>query len=89
LRRVRESKSISQGDFEGTTSRVYVSAVERGEKQPTLPKIDQFADVVDVHPLTLVAFAYSKKPNGKDLAELLDLVAAEAAEILGVPIDRS
>ena len=81
MRLVRRSKGVSQGAFELVTSRVYVSAVERGLKQPTLPKVDQFAEVIGVHPLTVLAFAYLKKLDFEELQRLLEQVKLEALNL--------
>ena len=81
MRLVRRSKGVSQGAFELLTSRVYISAVERGLKQPTLPKVDQFAEVIGVHPLTVLAFAYVKKLDFEELQQLLEQVKREALDL--------
>lgn len=58
LQRIRKAKGISQEAFALTSSRTYVSTLERGLKSPTLSKIDELAEVLDVHPLTLLMAAY-------------------------------
>lgn len=63
LRLVRKAKGLTQEDFDDISSRVYVSALERGIKQPTLPKVDALAAHLGVHPLTLLALAYCRKPR--------------------------
>lgn len=63
LRRARKAKDIPQEEFDQVSSRTYVSAIERGLKQPTLPKIEALASVLQVHPLTLVALAYIVRPE--------------------------
>jgi transcriptional regulator with XRE-family HTH domain len=60
LRKIRKAKGISQEAFALTSSRTYVSTLERGLKSPTLSKIDELADVLGVHPLTLLMAAYSE-----------------------------
>jgi transcriptional regulator with XRE-family HTH domain len=59
LQRIRKAKGISQEAFALTSSRTYVSTLERGLKSPTLSKIDELAEVLGVHPLTLLMAAYS------------------------------
>lgn len=59
LQRIRKAKGISQEAFALTSSRTYVSTLERGLKSPTLSKIDELAEVLGVHPLTLLIAAYS------------------------------
>jgi len=82
LRRVRSAKGVAQEEFDVVSSRTYVSALERGLKQPTVAKVDDLAAILDVHPLTLLAFSYCDKHPKQELAALLQRVAAEAEEIL-------
>lgn len=60
LRHIRKAKGVSQEAFALTSSRTYVSTLERGLKSPTLSKIDDLAEVLGVHPLTLLMAAYSE-----------------------------
>lgn len=69
LRLVRKAKGLSQEDFGDVSSRVYISELERGIKFPTLPKIDELARVIGVHPLVILALAYSRQ--GEDPGELI------------------
>jgi transcriptional regulator with XRE-family HTH domain len=64
LQRIRKAKGISQEAFALTSSRTYVSTLERGLKSPTLNKIDELAEVLGVHPLTLLMAAYSDQNEG-------------------------
>ncbi len=64
LQRIRKAKGISQEAFALTSSRTYVSTLERGLKSPTLSKIDELAEVLGVHPLTLLMAAYSDQDEG-------------------------
>ena len=82
LRRVRSAKGVAQEEFDVVSSRTYVSALERGLKQPTLAKVDDLAGILDVHPLTLLALSYCDKHPKQELAALLQRVTAEAGEIL-------
>ncbi|MFC7411751.1 helix-turn-helix domain-containing protein [Hydrogenophaga atypica] len=63
LKAVRTLKRLTQEDFGELSSRTYVSTLERGLKSPTLSKIDELAEVLGVHPLTLLTLAYAKNPN--------------------------
>ena len=77
LRNIRKAKGISQEVFALTSSRTYVSTLERGLKSPTLSKIDDLAGVLGVHPLTLLMASYSDnevelaKKEHKELALLV------------------
>jgi transcriptional regulator with XRE-family HTH domain len=68
---------MSQEDFDEVSSRVYISALERGIKQPTLRKIDDLAACMGVHPLTLLVLAYCRKANADDAIDLYERVLSE------------
>jgi len=72
---------MTQEDFDRISSRVYISALERGIKQPTLPKVDALANLLDVHPLTLLALSYSSKPTADEVKRLCERVVNEAAAL--------
>ena len=77
LRHVRTAVGLTQEDFVGVASRVYVSILERGTKQPTLPKIEALANAMGVHPLTLLALTYSKGQTTDETLRLCEQVVAE------------
>jgi transcriptional regulator with XRE-family HTH domain len=81
LRTLRKAKKLSQEDFGALSSRTYVSSLERGLKSPTLNKVDDLAQIMDVHPLTILALAYAKPdcPNGWQA--VLDLVVSELTAV--------
>ena len=58
LKQARKSSGISQEDFSVISSRTYVSSLERGLKSPTLNKVDDLSETIDIHPLTLLSLAY-------------------------------
>lgn len=53
FRRARKAKGLTQEDFEGISSRTYISTIERGLKFPTIEKIDQLARFMGYSTLTL------------------------------------
>lgn len=81
IRLVRKSKGLSQEDFGLTSSRTYVSSLERNVRNPTLNKIDDLAGVMEVHPLTLLVLSYLGKHDAVAVGKVLERVAAEIAEI--------
>ena len=82
LKVARKSKGLSQEDFSITSSRTYLSSLERGLKSPTLDKIDSLAGRMEIHPLTLMTLSYLCLQNETDPSGLLDQVAAETNSIL-------
>lgn len=78
---VRKSKGLSQENFSATSSRTYVSTLERGMKSPTLGKIEVLAEVMNVHPLTLLVLSYLEKPDVDAAGKLFERIADEISEM--------
>ena len=79
LRKIRKFRGLSQDDFSKISSRTYLSALERGIKNPTLSKIDELCVVLGVHPLTLLTLTYLG--NDGEAYNLLSQVEREISEI--------
>lgn len=82
LRRARNFVGLSQEGFVPVSGRTYVSALELGIKSPTLGKVDELAQVLGVHPLTLLALAYMPNDSPSTVQGTFARVAAEVQEIL-------
>lgn len=80
LRRIRKARGLSQEAFSDVSSRTYLSSLERGQKRPTLNKIEDICAVLDVHPLTLLFLAYTSS-DPKSVRELMDQIAQEASSL--------
>ena len=80
LKTIRSSRGLTQEDFSAVSSRTYLSTLERGLKSPTLDKVQELAEVMNVHPLTLLALTYAKA-GGCGVDELLGKVMQEAAGV--------
>lgn len=83
LRKIRLAKHMTQEDFDEVSSRVYISALERGVKQPTLPKVDALAARLGVHPMTLLVLSYCRRPGAEDVAQVLEQVLSEVEALVG------
>ncbi|VGO08737.1 Transcriptional regulator, PbsX family [plant metagenome] len=59
LRTVRTARGLSQEAFGDVSSRTYLSSLERGLKNPTLNKLSELCEVMQIHPLTLMTMAYA------------------------------
>ncbi|MDT4855562.1 helix-turn-helix protein [compost metagenome] len=59
LRLARNAQGLSQDSFGDVSGRTYIGAVESGRKNPTVEKVSEFASVLGLHPLTLLALAFS------------------------------
>lgn len=81
LRHARRARGKAQEDLDEVTGRTYISAMERGVKQPTIGKLAELAAALDVHPVTLMAMAYLSKLGTQETDRLLSRVRAEVAEL--------
>lgn len=75
LKQVRNRQQLTQEDFSETSSRTYLSTLERGIKSPTLEKVEQLSKVLKVHPLSVMA--YLNKEDDQDLSSLLKSIENE------------
>ena len=81
LKTIRKARGLSQEAFSDISSRTYMSSLERDLKSPTLNKLGELCDVMEVHPLTLRTLAYAgKKP--KQAEQLLAQVRQELEAVL-------
>ncbi|NOZ51696.1 MAG: helix-turn-helix domain-containing protein [Gammaproteobacteria bacterium] len=77
LKQVRNAAGLTQEDFSQVSSRTYMSTLERGLKSPTLEKLDQIAQVMGVHPLTILVLAYSRMEKKENTNKLLKEIQCE------------
>ena len=81
LKTIRKARGLSQEAFSDISSRTYMSSLERDLKSPTLNKLGELCDVMEVHPLTLLTLAYAgKKP--KQAEQLLAQVRQELEAVV-------
>ena len=84
LRRARKARGMTQEDFSTSSSRTYVSMLERGERSPTLAKINELSETLGIHPLTLLALAYAGAATPAEFRKLLAEVERQAMAVLKV-----
>ncbi|EMM5787324.1 helix-turn-helix transcriptional regulator [Pseudomonas aeruginosa] len=82
LRRIRKARGLSQEAFSDVSSRTYLSSLERDLKSPTLNKLAELCEVMEVHPLTLLTLAYAGDSERKT-DQLLEQVRQELNGIIG------
>ena len=58
LKTIRTARGLTQEDFSDVSSRTYLSTLERGLKSPTIDKLQALADVLNVHPVTILALTF-------------------------------
>jgi transcriptional regulator with XRE-family HTH domain len=79
LKIVRKARGLSQEAFSDVSSRTYMSSLERGLKSPTLSKVAELCEVMEVHPLTLLTLAYGS--DSKGVSEVIERVRRELTAI--------
>ena len=86
LKTVRKARGLSQEAFSDVSSRTYMSTLERDLKSPTLHKLTELCEVMDVHPLTLLTLAFAGDGTRK-ADELLAQVRQELEAVLNIDGD--
>lgn len=76
IRIVRKARGLSQEAFSEVSSRTYLSSLERDLKSPTVQKLTELCEVMEVHPLTLLTLAYAGTEQ-PEISQLLDRVQHE------------
>lgn len=84
LRTVRKARGLSQEAFSDVSSRTYLSVLERDLKSPTLNKLADICEVLNVHPVTLLVLAYSEG-SAESEQTILARVLDELRELRGAP----
>ncbi len=77
LRNLRKAKKMSQEDFLNVCSQGYISQLERGLNNPTLGMVDDLANLMQLHPLTLLLKTYSCRHPELSLEDLMALAINE------------
>jgi len=81
IRTIRKARGLSQEAFSDVSSRTYLSLLERDLKSPTMHKLVELCEVMDVHPLTLLTLAYAGDSTRKT-DQLLAQVRQELEAVL-------
>lgn len=81
LRRVRKSRGLTQEAFTSVSSRTHMSELERGVIGITVEKLIEIAEVMEVHPLTVLLGSFSSY-EGVAPERLLEQIAQEYREVV-------
>lgn len=81
IKEIRLSKQLTQEFFSDISSRTYLSVLENGKKRPSVEKIDDLANAMGVHPLTILTLSYLIANEGLTLDDLQKKVSDEIREI--------
>jgi len=77
LRELRKAKKVTQEDFSLVSSRTYVSSLERGQKSPTLEKVEDLAKALKIHPLSLLFRTYQHAGGHRDMELLFERIRSD------------
>lgn len=77
IRAFRKAKNLSQEDFSVVSSRTYLSSLERGQKSPTLDKLEQIANVLGVPVASIVLLAYAIQNGKTDIGSTIEDIVPE------------
>lgn len=88
LRALRLERDLSQEDFYEVSGRTYVSRLENNGADPSLSKVVQLAQVMGIHPLTLLTLAFCGKGTPAEVERLLASVKDEVASFEDLRLGR-
>ena len=75
MRDIRQSRRLPQEGLGPSQS--YISALERGKWKASLDKVEQIAEILSLHPMTLLLLAYQRKDPSLDTSALITQIQAE------------
>lgn len=79
LRAVRLKRDLSQEDFYEVSGRTYISRLENNGAAPSLSKVVELAQILGIHPLTLLTLTFCSKASPAEVERLLASVKEELA----------
>lgn len=85
LKQARKSRGLTQEEFSEVSSRTYLSTLERGQKSPTLDKIDAISQPLGIHFLSLLTLAHLHFENEVDPDAILERIRLEVNHLLRPP----
>lgn len=77
LKDLRKAKGATQEDFSIVSSRTYISMLERGQKSPTIEKVEAFAKVLKVHPLSILLLTYMRVGGFRNAEDLYERIRSD------------
>lgn len=75
IRDIRQSRGLPQEGLGPSQS--YISAIERGKWKVSLEKLEQIAEILSLHPTTLLLLAYLRKDPSLDAQMLIAQIQAQ------------
>lgn len=82
LKELRRAIGVTQEDFSVVSSRTYISLLERGQKSPTLDKVEALAKVLKIHPLSLLYLTYMHAGGHRDIDGLVRRIRSDLEGVI-------
>ncbi|WP_339461331.1 helix-turn-helix domain-containing protein [Pseudomonas sp. EA_105y_Pfl2_R69] len=82
MRKIRKARGLSQESFADVSSRGHISELERGVIGITVEKLIELAEVMQVHPMTVLLDSFSQYDDVMP-ARLLEQIAEELKQVGG------
>jgi transcriptional regulator with XRE-family HTH domain len=70
IRNIRKKKQFTQESLTMFASRSYLSEIENGKSEPSISKVIQLAQYMNVHPLTILTQAFLNTDSKLNLDDL-------------------
>ena len=77
LQQLRAARGVTQEDMLLATSRRHISRIEQGHQMPSIRVIENLAESLQIHPLTLIMAAYCPEMDATSVKDLLNAVKAD------------
>lgn len=81
LKTARKAHGLTQEDFSLVSSRTYVSTLERGQKNPTLDKMDAIAQAIGIHLISLLTLTHLYYEKCDDMDLIFERVRSEVNRV--------
>lgn len=81
LKVVRKFRGLTLMSFSNISGRTYISEIERGLKSPTIEKIDEIGNFMEIHPITISYLAYLNANDAESYENISKRVEAELTRI--------
>lgn len=75
MKDIRQSRGLPQEGIGPSQS--YISALERGKWKASLDKVEKIAEILCLHPMTLLLLAYQRRDPSLDASALIAQIEAE------------
>ncbi|MFT3811862.1 MAG: helix-turn-helix transcriptional regulator [Acidovorax sp.] len=81
LQQMRAASGMTQEDLLLATSRRHVGRIEQGHQVPSIRVIENLAETLQIHPMTLVTAAYCPDFDAAAVEKVLEVVKADFLEL--------